>query len=363
MNFNKEEVLGRNKRIEEESKNDELYLVNSGIKILKNFEKEEYLSPNKSLHEKYSKEVIKEEIIKDKRRNAYEKWFFRNCDNNNIPEINKGDLQDVNDDISRYDANEILEPKYFSSNESIALRNCKNISEERNEDTNDYVAWFKRHSIQREPEIKKENEKITKKNEGKFKTKNEKNSRAVSEKSFCCCYTSICKRNYPLILNPFVKNMNYCCDEHNKAFSFFCFKCDKHFCLECKNIHIDHSFINLDEIRISEEELYKEENSVKAKISALFNKYSNEQLDHESYEKIENFKEEIIEFNYFVIDTYRINKNNFYNYFNFYYLFRLKDDLKTKDNNMLKKFFCIYGFKKIINDLKNYYKKKKCLAD
>jgi len=153
--------------------------------------------------------------------------------------------------------------------------------------------------------------------------------------------------------------MNYFCDEHYKAFSYFCFKCDKHFCLECKNIHIEHSFINLEETKISEEELNKEENLIKAKISSLFNKYSNEQLAHKSSEKIENFKEEIIEFNYFIINTYRINKNNFYNYFNFYYLFRLKNDLKNKDNNMLKQFFGIYGFKKIINDLKNYYKKKK----
>jgi len=53
-------------------------------------------------------------LKKDKRKNAYEKWFFRNCDNNNIPEINKGDLKDGEDDISRYDANENLVPKYFS---------------------------------------------------------------------------------------------------------------------------------------------------------------------------------------------------------------------------------------------------------
>jgi len=43
MNFNKEEILGRNKRIEEESKNGKLCLANSGIKILKNFEKQEYI--------------------------------------------------------------------------------------------------------------------------------------------------------------------------------------------------------------------------------------------------------------------------------------------------------------------------------
>lgn len=107
----------------------------------------------------------------------------------------------------------------------------------------------------------------------------------------------------------------------------------------------------------------KEENEVKSKINVLFSKYLNVQLDDRSYEKVEKFKEEIIEFNYFVIDLYRSNKNNFYNYFNYYYLFRLKDDLKNKDNNMLKKFFGIYGFKRIINDLKNYYEKKNYLAD
>ena len=49
-------------------------------------------------------------------------------------------MKDGEDDISIDDANENLEPKYFSLNESIALRNCKNISEERNKDANDYVA-------------------------------------------------------------------------------------------------------------------------------------------------------------------------------------------------------------------------------
>jgi hypothetical protein len=201
MNFNKEEILGKNKRKEEESKNDKLCLVNSGLKNIKDFEKEEYLSRMKSLQDKYSKEVNKKEVEKDKRRIAYEKWFFRNCDNNKIPEINKRDLKDCDDDISRYDINEILETKYFSSNESIALENCKNNNkaDEKNVDTNDYVAWFKRHSIQREPEIEKEKEK-----EEKFKIRNEKNSSTVSEKRFCCCYTSICKRNYPMILNPFL---------------------------------------------------------------------------------------------------------------------------------------------------------------
>ena len=151
------------------------------------------------------------------------------------------------------------------------------------------------------------------------------------------------------------------CNETSKPFSYFCFKCDKHFCLQCKNMHIKHSFINLDEKKISEEELAKEENEVKSKINVLFSKYLNVQLDDRSYEKVEKFKEEIIEFNYFVIDLYRSNKNNFYNYFNYYYLFRLKDDLKNKNKNMLKKFFGIYGFKRIINDLKNYYEKKKII--
>ena len=41
-----------------------------------------------------------------------------------------------------------------------------------------------------------------------------------------------------------------------------------------------------------------------------------------------------MKFNDFVIDSYRNDKNNFYHYFNFYYLFRVKEDLKNRDNNL-----------------------------
>ena len=94
---------------------------------------------------------------------------------------------------------------------------------------------------------------------------------------------------------------------------------------------------------------------MKKKISLL----SNEKLDEKSYEKSKKYINEILQFNYFVIDSYRNDKNNFYKFFNFYYLFILEEDLKIQEKNiLLKEFFGLHGFKTIINDLKNKNKKE-----
>ena len=131
--------------------------------------------------------------------------------------------------------------------------------------------------------------------------------------------------------------------------------CNSHFCIECKNSHIKHTYINLDQIKINEDELNDAENSVKIKISKLFNG----KLDEKAFEKLKVYEEEMIKFNYFIIDSYRNEKNNFYKYFNYYYLFRLKEDLKNRENNLLKLFFGFHALKTIIYDLKNYYEKQK----
>jgi hypothetical protein len=153
--------------------------------------------------------------------------------------------------------------------------------------------------------------------------------------------------------------MTNICKKDSKRFTYFCFTCDNHFCPKCKTDHIGHSFINLEEIKIKEEELINERNSVQNKISSLFSKYLNEKLDNNSQKLIKKSIHEIIKFNYYVINSYRKDKSNFYNYFNYYYLYRLKEDLKNKENNLIKKFFGFHGFKKLINDLKYFYEKTK----
>lgn len=122
---------------------------------------------------------------------------------------------------------------------------------------------------------------------------------------------------------------------------------------------MNHSFIILDEIKINEEELINERNSVQKKISSIFDKFLDKKLDNNSNKIIKKSIDELIKFNYYVINSYRKDKSNFYNYFNYYYLFRLKEDLKNKSNYLIKKFLGLHGFKTIINDLKYYYEKTK----
>ena len=171
-------------------------------------------------------------------------------------------------------------------------------------------------------------------------------------------YTTICKKFYPLI-NVANQMRSKKCNKHFNIYSFFCLKCETHFCSECLTEHIDHSFLNLDEIQIKEKDIISQENSVCKNIYFLFKDKTNKNTDKRTKEKFTNFKNEIIKFNYFIIDTYKKDKNNFYNFYNYYYLYKLKDELKTDKNDLLKKYFALRGFKTIIKNLKFFYEKQK----
>ena len=279
------------------------------------FIKEETISLDKSLEHSESK--LDDELKKTGQQNfKYENWFLihsgmKKKEDLYIAEVNKN------------------QPPYYeerSLKESVT-GNSKEIDNIPNETIFDYDAWFDKHSVK--SEIKE------------------------------VVYTPICKKYYPLILTPINKNKTNICKKDSKRFTYFCFTCNNHFCPKCKTDHIGHSFISLEEIKIKEQELINERNSVQNKISSQFSKYLNEQLDNNSKKIIMKSIDEIIKFNYYVINSYRRDKNNFYNYFNYYYLYRLKEDLKNKENNLIKKFFGFHGFKKLINDLKYFYEKTK----
>lgn len=178
--------------------------------------------------------------------------------------------------------------------------------------------------------------------------------RNVSSNNFIKMFTSICKKFYPLTM-VVEKTQNYC-KKHHKIISFFCFTCNSHLCLKCKSEHINHSLESFDKLKFNEENLLKEEKSIPIRASLLFNSKSNKNIDKKILEKLKN---EIMNFNYFIIDSYRKENNNFYNFFNYYYCFKLKEDLKSKENDLLKNYFGLYGFKKMIQNLQLYYEKVK----
>ena len=194
-----------------------------------------------------------------------------------------------------------------------------------------------------------------------FNTKMRKSNSYYKERSIPLgnVYTSICKNFYPLIMKVDYGKIKQRCNKHYKIFSFYCFTCQIHFCNKCQCEHFDHSFISFDEIEINDTDIIKEKSLVKNRISLLFKEKINEKTDKKTYEKLMNLKDEIIKFNYFVIGAYKKDKNNFYNFYNYYYLYKLKEDLKSDRNDLLKKYFGLYGFKKIINNLEYFYEKQK----
>ena len=204
----------------------------------------------------------------------------------------------------------------------------------------DYATWFQNHCVK-----KAENNIMNadNTNENKLVELNEK----ISKEKFYDIYTPICKKYYPLILNPV--------EQKDKNSNFFCLTCENYFCLEEKNNHSEHSFIKLEELNSAEDIIDKKINLIKKEFSSLIN----EKSDEKTIQKIKKYENEIIKFNQFIFNSYQKEKNNFYTYFNYYYLFFLKTDLKSKDDNIFKKFFSKQGFKILVNDLKLYYEKSK----
>ena len=172
-------------------------------------------------------------------------------------------------------------------------------------------------------------------------------------------YTSICKNFYPLIMKVDYEKIKKICNRHYRMLSFYCFTCQIHFCIKCQSEHLGHSFISFDEIEVNEKDIVKEENLINKKISLLFKQKINKKTDKKTYEFFMKLKNEVIRFNYFIIDAYKRDKNNFYNFYNYYYLYKLKEDLKSDRNDLLKKFFGLHGFKMMINNLKFFYEKQK----
>ena len=179
--------------------------------------------------------------------------------------------------------------------------------------------------------------------------------KSIESINFNYIYTQICKKIYPLIINPdHNRNQTYYCS-HKKNISFFCFECHSNFCVQCQSNHKEHSFQSLEEIKINVNILNEIESSIEERVDLLL-KDLKTKLNAKIYEKLMKYKEDIIKFNLYIIAKYKNEKNNFYNVYNVYYLFMQE---KIKSNEMVKNFFSYYGFKIIVKALKFFYEKQK----
>ena len=168
-------------------------------------------------------------------------------------------------------------------------------------------------------------------------------------------YIPIIKKVYPFIFNPDNKNCKKYCQKDYEIISFFCLTCLSHFCIKCQPEHISHTFYDIKKIKIKENEVEQAEIAVKEKKSILFENDLNEELKT----SINEAKDEILKFQSYIIDKYKIDKNNFYNICNFLYVFRFKELLKSDENDLLKQFFTLHIFQESIKRLKIFYEQKR----
>ena len=99
--------------------------------------------------EKPKEEKPKEEKKVEKGTTPYEKWFYRNCDSNNEPDLAEIKSHDYEAWFERHSTKRIPEPQYASAYEAWFFRNCdnRNIPDVSKVDLHDYDTWFKRHCV------------------------------------------------------------------------------------------------------------------------------------------------------------------------------------------------------------------------
>ena len=84
----------------------------------------------------------------EKGNTKYEKWFYRNCDNNNIPELSDLTTHDYYTWFQKHCVKKAPEPKYASAYEAWFFNNCdnRNIPDVTKITTHEYSHWFKKHA-------------------------------------------------------------------------------------------------------------------------------------------------------------------------------------------------------------------------
>ena len=147
----------------QEMKYENWFLIHSGMKKPVNPTKGGFLSTMSTSLSKAVNQIKvtqkppkkpKEDKKVEKGSTPYEKWFYRNCDNNNIPDLSEINSHDYDAWFLRHCTKKAPEPKYSSPYEAWFYRNCdnKNIPDLNTIDSHDYTKWFEKHSIKRAPD-------------------------------------------------------------------------------------------------------------------------------------------------------------------------------------------------------------------
>ena len=138
-----------------EMKYEDWFIVHSGVqKPEKKEEKKVTLTKGGFLSSIQSKLNTAAKKPVEKGKTPYEKWFYRNCDNNNVPDLAEINSHDYEAWFLRHSTKRAPEPKYSSPYEAWFFRNCdnRNVPDVSKVDEHDYPTWFKKHSTKTAPQ-------------------------------------------------------------------------------------------------------------------------------------------------------------------------------------------------------------------
>jgi hypothetical protein len=142
-----------------EMKYEDWFIVHSGVqkpekKEEKKEEKKVTLTKGGFLSSIQSKLNTAAKKPVEKGKTPYEKWFYRNCDNNNVPDLAEINSHDYEAWFLRHSTKRAPEPKYSSPYEAWFFRNCdnRNVPDVSKVDEHDYPTWFKKHCTKTAPQ-------------------------------------------------------------------------------------------------------------------------------------------------------------------------------------------------------------------
>ena len=144
----------------QEMKYENWFLIHSGMKKAVNPTKGGFLSVMTAGLTKITEEIKKDQKTKPKPKEKkkvkegktpYEKWFYKNCDNNNEPDLSEINSHDYPKWFEKHCIKKAPEPKYSSQYEAWFFRNCdnRNLPTISKADAHDYSTWFEKHSTKR----------------------------------------------------------------------------------------------------------------------------------------------------------------------------------------------------------------------
>ena len=83
----------------------------------------------------------------------YEQWFYRNCNNNNVPDLAEINSQDYESWFLRHYTKRASYGDEYLGSGAWFFRNCdnRNLPDLSKVNQDDYTTWFNKHSIKRAP--------------------------------------------------------------------------------------------------------------------------------------------------------------------------------------------------------------------